>query len=90
MRNEDEYEDYFDDETDDYENTKEKENYVSILSILSTWFIRIGIVIAIILTIVFLVTGKLLTAFFYIIGLLVAFLFGYGFMYLLDHLLTTD
>ncbi len=68
----------------------DKERMVSIISFISTWFIRIGIVIAIVLLLVFFVTGKVLTALFYIIGLVVAFLFGYGFMFLLDHIESSD
>ncbi len=95
------YEEYIEDEDfnelesyEEYDSntskTTDNDQLVSIFSLISTWFIRIGIVIAIILLIVFFITGKVMTAFFYVIGLVVAFLFGYGFMYLLDHFVSTD
>ena len=90
-----EYEDYEDIEEDTsrekkYSSRNHEEKMITIFSFISTWFIRIGIAIAAILLIVFFVTGKVLTALFYIIGLVVSFLCGYGFMYLLDRIETSD
>ena len=56
----DEYEDEYYDE-DEYEefDTDDEINFYTILSFLSTWFIRIGIVIGIILLIYFLIKLKI-------------------------------
>ena len=63
---------------------------ISILATISTWFIRIGMAIGVILFIYFIVTGKIITALLYIIGLVVAFFFGYGFMFCLDHFVENE
>lgn len=72
---------------DELRDNNEVINIISILAIISNWFMRIGVVIAIILTIIFFVTGKVGTAFLYIGGLIIAFFFGYVFMYFLDKFL---
>lgn len=82
--------DYYDDE---YESNDEKEDnfdLASVLSFIATWFIRIGMVIAVILFAVFLFSGKVMTALFYIIGLIVAFFFGYAIMFLIDYFSFND
>lgn len=90
----DNYEDYHDveDEEEDDTNVESdaKDEVVSIFAFISTWFIRIGLVLAVILLIAFLISGKFLTAVLYLCGLAVAFVLGYGFMYCLDHFIFSD
>ena len=74
------------DEYDDIKNTKENYNLVSLFSIISTWFIRIGIVIGAMLLVYFIVVGKIFSAFIFIIGLIIAYFFGHFFMFCLDKL----
>lgn len=87
MKEYDIYDDY--EELEDIDNMEEESVLIRILSFLSTWFIRIGIIIAIILFIYYLVTGKVTTAFLFVLGLVVAFFFGYFFMFLLDKLVSS-
>ena len=61
----------------------ESNNFISILSIVSTWFIRIGIAIAIILIAFFVVKGQISNLLLYIVGLMASFFFGYFFMFIL-------
>lgn len=81
-------------EDGEYEVIEEKSfnpgSLLSVVALLSTWFIRLGVVIAICLLIAFFVMGKVATAFLYILGLVVAFFFGYGFMFCLDHFLIKE
>lgn len=76
--------DYYDEYEDEYED-EEESSVIPILSFVSNCFIYIGIIVAIILLIYFIIKGKLLTAILYILGLVVAFFFGYGFMFCLDY-----
>lgn len=71
---------------DEYE-VKSKINLFPILSILSIWFMRVGVLLAIGLLIMFFVTGKIGSAFMFIIGLLVSFSVGYIFMFFLDQVI---
>lgn len=79
------------DEYDNYDSLKFDDNnkidLITILNICSSWFIKLGIIIAVCLVITFFVTGKVFLAFAYIFGLLVAFSVGYVFMYCVDHIL---
>ena len=77
------YDDEFLDEEVD-ENESSEFNMISFLSVASVWFIRFGMVVAVILLVYFIVVGKIATAFLYILGLVVAYFFGYGFMFFLD------
>ena len=61
----------------------ESNNFISILSIVSTWFIRIGIAIAIILIAFFVVKGQISNLLLYIVCLIASFFFGYFFMFIL-------
>lgn len=56
---------------------------ISLMSLISTWFGRIGMFIAVILCLVFLFSGQFKNLILYVISLGVAYLFGYVFMYLL-------
>ena len=78
------YEDDGDGEEEYYED-EDSSNILSILSLISTWFIRFGLTSGVILLIYFLFSGQLKTAFLYVIGLVVAYFFGYFFMFCLDH-----
>lgn len=94
----DEYEDSYEDDYTEYENDidddvedskyetieKDNSNIMKYLNIFSIWFRRIGIVIAVILIALFITQGKVKTLLLYILGLIVSFLFGYGFMYVLS------
>lgn len=89
------YEDSSSDDGSNYEesnyeefDSKSEVNLIVILEILSRWFIRLGIILAICLLIMFFITGKVMTAFLYVFGLIVAFSFGYVFMFCIDHLLS--
>ena len=68
---------------DSYNNSHDNSNFISILSIFSTWFTRIGVVIAIILIAFFIVKGQFNNLLLYIIGLIASFFFGYFFMFIL-------
>lgn len=72
------------------ENDNSDFNMISFLSIASVWFIRFGMVVAVILLIYFIVVGKIGTAFLYILGLVVAYFFGYGFMFCLDKFIESN
>ena len=73
------------DEDEELEEVEET-SWIPVLSVISKWFIRIGIVIGIILLIYFIVVGKVFSAFIFVIGLIVAYFFGYFFMFCLDKL----
>lgn len=91
----DDYDDYDDEEEDivsknhttsrkvSITNKKSNTNDNNIISLISKWFIRIGVVIMVILIFVFIVQWKLATLLLYILGLSVSFILGYLFMYLL-------
>ena len=64
------------DDREDYETTP-------VLSFISTWFSRLGVVVAIILIAYFIITAQFKNLILYIIGLIVSFFFGYFFMFLL-------
>ena len=73
---------------DDYEEEEEKEES-SIYTLLETivkWFIRIGIVCAVIVGIYYLVKLQIVNLLLYIVGLIIAYFFGYFFMFCLDKL----
>ena len=83
------YDDEFLDEEVD-ENESSEFNMISFLSVASVWFIRFGMVVAVILLVYFIVVGKIATAFLYILGLVVAYFFGYGFMFCLDKFIESN
>lgn len=76
--------------SDDSVSNDDGLNIISILSFISTWFIRIGLVVAFIVFIYYIFTGRFGTAFLYILGLVVAYWFGYGLMFLLDKFVAMD
>lgn len=73
-----------DDLYEDYEASDDNDNLTDIFLLIATWFGRIGIILAIVLVLYFLFNKKITTLLLYIIGLLVAYIFGYIFMYLLE------
>ncbi len=83
-------EEEFEDEYDVYDQDDEDSLFIGTLATISKWFIRLGIVIAIILFIYYIVTAKISSAFLFILGLVVAFLFGYGFMFLIDKIVDSN
>ena len=83
------YDDEFLDEEVD-ENESSEFNMISFLSVASIWFIRFGMVVAVILLVYFIVVGKIATAFLYVLGLVVAYFFGYGFMFCLDKFIESN
>ena len=88
MKNYDIYDKY--DELEDIDEYEEENVVINLLSIISKWFIRVGMVIAIILFIYYLFTGKIANAFLFVLGLVAAFFFGYLFMFLLDKLVSSN
>ena len=83
------YDDEFLEEEVD-ENESSEFNMISFLSVASVWFIRFGMVVAVILLVYFIVVGKIVTALLYILGLVVAYFFGYGFMFCLDKFIESN
>lgn len=90
MRNYPNFEEYGN--LDEYEEYEEENDslFIATLAAISKWFIRIGLVIAIILFIYYIVTGKATTGLLFLLGLIVAYFFGYGFMFVLDHLVSDN
>ena len=77
-----------DEEYDDYE--EEEVSLLPILGVISKWFIRIGILIAVILLLYFIVKTDFMSAFLFLIGMIAAYFFGYLFMLCLDKLTTMN
>lgn len=73
-------------DVDDYEEEQEEKefNIITILGFIATWFIRIGVVLGVILLLYFIFTGQVVNALLFILGLIIAYFFGYFFMFLLD------
>ncbi len=77
--------DYEDDYVDEKEEAVVEDNtIIPLLDLISTWFIRIGIVIGIIVLLYYIVVGKIFSALLFILGLVVSYFFGYFFMFCLD------
>ena len=70
-------------ELDEVDDEYEFARFNGILSIISKGFSILGIIIAIILITYFIVTGQFQNLIIYILGLVVAFFFGWFFMYFL-------
>ena len=76
------YKDY-----DEEEIEEEKEfSIIDILATISKWFIRLGIVFAVIVGIYYLVKLQIVNLLLFIIGLIISYFFGYFFMFCLDKL----
>ena len=63
----------------------DNDNLMDFLTVFWIWFRRIGIILAIIVSAYYLVHGMFKDLFLYLILLVAAYFFGYGFMYLFDH-----
>ena len=74
---------YQDIDDEEYEDGVEES---SLLSTFATWFIRIGIVCAVIVAIYYLVKVQIVNLLVFMICLLVAYFFGYFFMFCVDKL----
>ena len=68
---------------DNYEEEKES-SMINILGIIVKWFIRIGIVCAAIVFIYYLVKLQIVNLLLFIIGLIIAYFFGYFVMFCID------
>ena len=78
----DSYDDYGEvDEAYTYDSSSGLYKFLSIFLMVFKW---IGIVIAVILIAYFITQGNIKSLFLYIIGLVIAFFFGYFFMYILN------
>ena len=85
------YQDIDDEEYEDYdEYDEENSSILPILSTISKWFIRIGIVVGIILLLYFIVKTDFMSAFLFVIGMIVSYFFGYLFMFCLDKFTTVN
>lgn len=65
----------------------EEENRITIFSILGTvakWFIRIGILFAVIVSFYYLIKLQIVNLLLFIVGLIVSYFFGYFLMFCLD------
>ena len=72
---------------DDYEYEEEKDSsIIPLLGTIAKWFIRIGIVCAVIVGIYYLVKLQIVNLLLFIVGLIIAYFFGYFFMFCLDKL----
>ena len=71
------------DDYDDYEEEKDSSIF-SVLGTIAKWFIRIGIVCAIIVAIYYLVKLQITNLLLFIVGLVIAYFFGYFIMFCLD------
>lgn len=69
---------------DDYEEEEKEVSIIDILATISKWFIRLGIVFAVIVGIYYLVKLQIVNLLLFIIGLIVSYFFGYFFMFCLD------
>lgn len=85
----DDYRDYNDYEEFEDEDVSDSV-FINTLATISKWFIRIGIVIAIIVFIYYIVTGKATSGLLFLVGLIIAYFFGYGFMFALDHIVSNN
>ena len=98
MDNYDNYEEY--EEYPEYDDEDIEENYedvgdadtvvVSTLAVISKWFIYIGVAIAAILLLYFVFTLKFSKIFLFILGLVIAYFFGYFFMFCLDTFISNN
>ena len=98
MDNYDDYEEY--EEYPEYDDEDIEENYedvgdadtvvVSTLAVISKWFIYIGVAIAAILLLYFVFTLKFFNVFLFILGLVIAYFFGYFFMFCLDTFISNN
>lgn len=70
---------------DDYEEEKDS-SIIPILGTIAKWFIRIGIVCAVIVAIYYLVKLQIVNLLLFMVGLMIFYFFGYFIMFCLDRL----
>ncbi len=68
---------------DDYEEEKDS-SIIPILGTIAKWFIRIGMVCAVIVAIYYLVKLQIVNLLLFIIGLIIFYFFGYFVMFCID------
>ena len=78
------YSKYQDIDEEEYED--DEVSFMPLLSTISKWFIRIGVVIMVILLLYFIIKADFMSAFLFVIGMIGAYFFGYLFMFCLDKL----
>jgi len=78
------YQDIDDEDYEEYEDNKS--TTLSILGTIAKWFIRLGIVFAVIVGIYYLVKLQIVNLLLFIVGLIISYFFGYFFMFCLDKL----
>ena len=73
---------------DDEEYEEKGFSLISILGTIAKWFIRIGIVLAIIVGLYYLIKWQIVNLLLFMVGLIIAYFFGYFFMFCLDKLIS--
>ena len=68
----------------------EEFDLISFLGVCATWFIRIGLVIGAILLVYYVVVGNIFSALLFILGMVIAYFFGYFFMFCLDKIMSSN
>ena len=83
---------YYDEDLDENEIDDEydKEGVIPVLSVLSVWFIRFGLLVGVVLFLYFIITGNIYNAFLYLLGLVIAYFFGYILMFCLDKFISVE
>ena len=71
------------DDYDDYEEEKDS-SIIPILGTIVKWFIRLGIVCAVIVAIYYLVKLQITSLLLFIVGLIIFYFFGYFIMFCID------
>jgi hypothetical protein len=77
---------YLDDKSSVIDNTE----LLSLLGVIATWFIRIGLAIGALLLVYYIVIGNIFSALLFVLGLVVSYFFGYFFMFCLDKFMSQD
>lgn len=71
------------DDYDDYEEEKDS-SIITLLGTIAKWFIRIGIVCAVIVGIYYLIKLQITSLLLFIVGLVISYFFGYFIMFCID------
>ena len=71
---------------DDYDDYEEEKDYsiIPLLGTIAKWFIRIGIVCAVVVAIYYLVKLQITNLLLFMVGLIIAYFFGYFIMFCID------
>jgi len=72
------------DSYDDYEDEEKDSSIIPLLGTIAKWFIRIGIVCAVIVAIYYLVKLQIVNLLLFAIGLIISYFFGYFVMFCID------